>query len=156
MSVVALALNLMLACLLIAALAYGRRLDGRLKAVRDGQVAFTRAVADLDVATVRARQGLDELRTAAEEATDLLGSRVTRAREAAERLEKLLGRADAVPEPKAVETGGLAALIAELNARERQAVVEPERAPRLFERQPPRAPRPSVDEDLFAEPGGRA
>lgn len=153
MSLISIGLNLLLAGLLIAALAYGRRLEARLKAVREGQLAFARAVAELDVAAGRARQGLDELRAAADEATDLLGGRVTRAREAAERLERLIGRAEALPEPQAQAQaeGGLAALLSRLNGRE----ASPEPAQRTFE--PRRRPaRVGLDEELFAEPGGLA
>ena len=48
MSIVALFLNLLLAGLLIAAVTIGVRLERRLKGVREGQLAFAQAVADLD------------------------------------------------------------------------------------------------------------
>jgi hypothetical protein len=143
-------LNLFLIGLLGLALVYGRRLDARLKTVRDGQVAFAQAVAELDAAAGKARLGLDELRAAADEATDLLGGRVVRAREAAERLERLLARAEAVPEP-AVGKEGLAALIAELN-------IDRDPEPKPYENRPRRASPPrqryAVDEELFSTPGG--
>lgn len=156
-------LNIFLAVLLLAALAYGVRLDRKLKAVRDGQEAFARSVADLDVATVKARSGLDELKSAAEESVDLLGSRVNRAREAADRLEKLIDRAEKAetravarrPESTAVaetreaptlaRSGGLSALLEDLKA------VEAPRRPAA-----PTARRARLDDDLFEDIGGRA
>ena len=64
MSPIALAMNLVLALLLLAALGFGIRLNGRLKALRDGQLDFAGAVADLDRAAQRAEKGLAELRGA--------------------------------------------------------------------------------------------
>lgn len=87
MSLIALAMNLFLALLLLAALGFGIRLNGRLKALRDGQLDFAGAVADLDRAAQRAEKGLAELRIATDEALELLAGRIEKARELANRLE---------------------------------------------------------------------
>lgn len=88
MSLIAIAINVLLAALLLVALGFGWRLDRRLRAVRDGQVAFTKAVAELDSASGRAQAGLAALRAATDEAIDLLGGRIVRAREAGDRLDE--------------------------------------------------------------------
>jgi hypothetical protein len=87
MSPIALAMNLILAVLLLAALGFGVRLNARLKALRDGQLDFAGAVADLDRAAQRAEKGLAELRIATDEALELLAGRIEKARELANRLE---------------------------------------------------------------------
>jgi hypothetical protein len=160
---IALAMNGLLAVLLVAALAFGVRLDRKLKGVRDGQLAFTKAVADLNEATSRAQAGLADLRAATDEATDNLGGRIARAREAADRLDKLLARAESLPVQTAAAPqgpeGGLAALLA--SVAEAAETISPapmarrERAP-LPERAPrPMRARPVVDDDLFEDAGGR-
>jgi hypothetical protein len=87
MSPIALAMNMVLALLLLAALGFGIRLDRRLKALRDGQLNFAGAVADLDRAAQRAENGLAELRAATDEAIELLAGRIEKARELASRLD---------------------------------------------------------------------
>jgi hypothetical protein len=170
MSLVGLALNLVLAILLVAAMMIGLRLERRLKTVREGQLAFAKAVAELDAAAVKAREGLSELRAATDESTDLLGGRIVRAREAAERLETLVRRAEAMPAPALAQPaaqvqpesqpqthmgpeGGLSALLERL----KQAEIHPAPAPRAAPaaERPVRTPRPSVDDDLFEDFGGR-
>ncbi len=89
MSPIAMAMNLVLAILLLSALGFGLRLERRLKALRDGQASFTGAVADLDRAAQRAERGLAELRAATDEAIDLLAGRIEKARELANRLDTL-------------------------------------------------------------------
>jgi hypothetical protein len=171
MSIAALALNLLLAGLLLAALVIGVRLERRLKAVREGQLAFTQAVTELDQAATKARQGLAELRLASDESTDLLGSRITRARDAADRLEKLLGRAEMTPSqpvrPAAtsaatpsVPEAGLAALLQQLRDSETAKPMQAA-AQNLMSAQNPMAERPlrlrrPADDDLFDDAGGRA
>jgi hypothetical protein len=164
MTLIALGMNGLLALLLVAALGFGIRLDRKLKGVRDGQLAFTGAVAELNAATARAQAGLADLRAATDEATDNLGGRLARAREAADRLEKLLVRAESLPaQAPAVARegpeGGLAALLA--SVAEAAETISPapvarrERAP-LSERAPrPVRARPVVDDDLFEDAGGR-
>jgi hypothetical protein len=100
MSPIALAMNLVLALLLLSALGFGLRLERRLKALRDGQLSFAGAVADLDRAAQRAEHGLAELRLATEEAVDLLAGRIEKARDLAARLETLTAdMARPVPRP---------------------------------------------------------
>ena len=165
MSIVALFLNLLLAGLLIAAVTIGVRLERRLKGVREGQLEFARAVADLDRSAIRAKEGLAELRAATDEATDVLGGRISRAREASERLEALVRRADGMTAaasavqtpPPAGPEGGLAALLRRIKDAEGQpatAATPPARPPALAER-PLRLKR-SADDDLFEDAGGRA
>jgi len=97
MNYVALGLNIFLAVLLLAALAMGWRLERKLRGVRESQGLFIKAVADLDKATGRAHAGLAELRAATDEAIDLLGGRIVRAKEAADRLDRSLAEAEAIP-----------------------------------------------------------
>ncbi len=96
MNYVALGLNIFLAVLLLAALAMGWRLERKLRGVRDSQGLFIKAVADLDKATGRAHAGLAELRAATDEAIDLLGGRIVRAKEAADRLDRSLAEAETI------------------------------------------------------------
>jgi hypothetical protein len=72
MSMTAIALNGLLAVLLLVALMFGVRLERRLKALRDSHEGFAKAVADLDRAAMRAEQGLADLRAATDEAADSL------------------------------------------------------------------------------------
>ncbi len=170
MSLIAISLNLILCLLLVCALAYGIRLERRLKAIRDGQLAFGKAAADLDAAAERARAGLAELRATTDESTDLLGGRIARAREAAERLERATSRAEAVPSfapapatapamftdpiaPEMAPEGGLSALLARLKASEGPAPVQAEAAQ---DDRPQRSFKPRVDEDLFDDAGAFA
>ena len=55
MSIAAIVMNLVLSGLLLAALAFGWRLERRLKALKDSHDSFARAVADLDNAAARAK-----------------------------------------------------------------------------------------------------
>ena len=167
MSIVALFLNLLLAGLLIAAVTIGVRLERRLKSVREGQIAFAQAVGDLDRSAQRAKEGLAELRAATDEATDILGGRISRAREASDRLEALVRRADTMAARPAVQApppagpeGGLAALLRRIkDAEVDPAALAPTRAPGPPERplsQRPLRPQRSADDDLFEDAGGRA
>jgi hypothetical protein len=94
MDLVTISLDLLLAALLVAALAYGVRLEKRLKGLRDGQAAFAQAVRDLDAAATRASAGLEQLQLAGEEARDGLHDRILKAREARADLERLISRAE--------------------------------------------------------------
>jgi hypothetical protein len=96
MNYVALGLKIFLAVLLLAALAMGWRLERKLRGVRDSQSMFIKAVKDLDTATGRAHAGLAELRAATDEAIDLLGGRIVRAKEAADRLDRSLVDAEGI------------------------------------------------------------
>jgi len=64
MSLIGIALNMLLAGLLLAALGLGWRLNQRLKALRDSHDGFANAVRELNAAAERAEQGLADLRAA--------------------------------------------------------------------------------------------
>ena len=93
MSPVSLTLDLLLAGLLLITLIFGLRLDKRLKTLNASQAEFQAAIADLDRAAARAETGLAELRGAMDEAVDLLGGRIDKARELAAKLETLTEQA---------------------------------------------------------------
>jgi len=99
MSVTAIALNGLLAILLLIALAFGVRLERRLKALRDSHEGFAKAVADLDRAAMRAEQGLADLRAATDEAADTLADRIDRAQALASQLDERLNRPMVTPPP---------------------------------------------------------
>ena len=87
MSPVAAGLDLLLVALLIVALVVGLRLNQRLKALRDSQASFVKAVGELDLAAARAEAGLHSLRLASEDAHDVLLTRIETARGLIARLE---------------------------------------------------------------------
>ena len=101
MSVTAIALNGLLAILLLIALVFGWRLERRLKALRDSHEGFAKAVADLDRAAMRAEQGLADLRAATDEAADTLADRITQAKALAAQLDERLDRPMVTPPPTA-------------------------------------------------------
>jgi hypothetical protein len=178
MSLIGLAMNLLLAGLLVAALGMGWRLNRRLKALRDSHDGFATAVAELNTAAARAEQGLADLRAATDEAVDILGERIEKGRTLASRLERLIDHAE-VPVRAAAQTQAsvqaddpvaerrLGALLAAAREMRPERVMpplraQPERSPaerylaeRLqAERQRPN-PRPAprsrltVEDDLF-------
>ncbi|NJC39775.1 hypothetical protein GGQ87_000033 [Brevundimonas alba] len=77
--------------LLVAALGYGVRLERKLTALREGQLAFASAVTDLNAAAGRAESALASLRASGQE-TDLLHDRIVKAREVKAQLEALIAR----------------------------------------------------------------
>lgn len=85
------ALDSVLMLLLVAALAYGLRLERKLTALREGQLAFAGAVNELNAAAGRAQSALADLRVAGEDA-DLLHDRIIKARTLKGELETLLSR----------------------------------------------------------------
>jgi hypothetical protein len=93
MSLIGLAMNVLLAALLLAALTMGWRLNRRLKALRDSHDGFAAAVIDLNAAAARAEQGLADLRAATDEAVDLLADRIDKGRSLAMKLERLVEHA---------------------------------------------------------------
>lgn len=99
MSLVAIAMNALLAILLIVALGFGWRLERRLKALRDSHAGFAKAVADLDQAAARAEQGLADLRAATDEASESLADRIERATALAAKLDERLNRPMVTPPP---------------------------------------------------------
>ena len=93
MTVVGIAMNVILAGLLLAAMVVGIRLNRRLGALRDSHEGFETAVRDLNLAAQRAEQGLADLRAATDEATDTLSDRIEKGRALASRLERLVSSA---------------------------------------------------------------
>ena len=153
MSVTAIALNGLLAILLLIALAFGVRLERRLKALRDSHEGFAKAVADLDRAAMRAEQGLADLRAATDEAADTLADRISRAQALAAQLDERLNRPIVTPppmsssrEPGSREPGARPA------AESRAAAPEPRAAPRPIRaaesKLPPETPRRLRAEDF--------
>lgn len=94
MSPISLALNLLLAGLLLMTLLFGWILNRRLKALKDSHAGFANAVGDLDRAAQRAETGLMELRATTDQAVELLTGRIEKARELADRLETATLRAE--------------------------------------------------------------
>jgi hypothetical protein len=142
MSVAVIGLNLLLVALLIAALAFGWRLERRLKALRDSHDGFARAVADLDAAAARAEQGLADLRAATDEAADSLAGRIETARVLAERLDQGVTASSTRLADDAERIAQPAPAPAPAPVRERMVFARPEPAVT------PRS-RARVDDDLF-------
>jgi hypothetical protein len=134
MNPIGVALDLLLAVLLLAALGLGARLNARLKALRNGQAGFAAAVLELNQAAARAEAGLASLRAASEDTHDALLARIETARALTIRLEQATLQAEkarlASPSPapaSATEAsaqahaplprGSLAELAASLKAR---------------------------------------
>lgn len=163
MSIVGLALNLLLALLLVAALGMGWRLNRRLKALRDSHDGFAVAVRELNTAAARAEQGLTDLRAATDEAVDLLADRIDKGRALAAKLERLIDHASVpqrqpqVPIPDPVAERRLGALLAaarEARPERHQRSERPLQGERPADRfaplprpEPPR--RRAVEDDLF-------
>ncbi len=103
MTAVGIAMNLILAGLLLAAMIVGLRLNRRLAALRQSHDGFELAVRDLNLAAQRAEQGLADLRAATDEATDTLSDRIEKGRALATKLERLVGSAPEVPTAPSVE-----------------------------------------------------
>ena len=98
-------LDSILMLLLAAAIGYGIKLEKKLKALREGQLAFAGAVTELNSAAGRAEQALATLRASGQE-TDLLHDRIIKARAVKQELEVLIARAPAglasrAPQPQA-------------------------------------------------------
>ena len=98
-------LDSILMLLLVAAIGYGIKLEKKLKALREGQLAFAGAVSELNSAAGRAEQALATLRASGHE-TDLLHDRIIKARAVKQELEVLIARAPAglasrTPQPQA-------------------------------------------------------
>lgn len=153
MSIVAVGLNLLLAVLLGAALFMGWRLNGRLKALRASHEGFAKAVGELNAAARRAEQGLADLRAASDEASELLGDRIEKAKALAARLERLGDKTPAATLDEAPAEGRLGALLAAVHqSRQRPEPVRaaPRREPLML-----RTPMRAADDDLFEEPEER-
>lgn len=85
-------MDAVLMLLLVAAIAYGVKLERKLTALRAGQIAFASAVTELNSAAGRAEAALATLRASGQE-TDLLHDRIIKAREVKAQLESLIARA---------------------------------------------------------------
>ena len=143
MSIIGLAMNLLLAGLLIAALGMGWRLNRRLKALRDSHDGFAAAVADLNTAAARAEQGLADLRSATDEAVDILGERIERGRTLATRLDRLIDHAS-TPLRAGQAQASASALIDDPVAERRLGALLAAAREARPERAPERAPERSV------------
>lgn len=164
MSPIAVGLDLILIALLLAALAYGARLNKRLKALRDTQAGFAQAALSLDAAIARAETGLADLRGLAAGSDGALAERIEEARAATKRLEVALARtkapAVAVETQEPAEPLDLAAKIPPAAAVREDRVLHfqdilRQRAPlpvAADSAPPPARSRARVDDDLFAEP----
>ena len=129
MSIAGMVLDFVLISLLVAALAYGFRLERRLKVLREGQVGFALAVNELNGAASRAESAVATLREASQE-TDLLHDRIVKARALKNELTTFIERAPVRPRP----------------APEAAPVAAAEPAPRPAPRPVPRpAPQPRRD-----------
>ncbi len=130
--------------LLVAALAYGVRLEQKLTQLRAGQLAFAGAVTELNSACARAENALGSLRASGEEA-DLLHDRIIKARALKTDLEQLMARSGRVAaEPVRAETPRTAAR-EEIAPRAAPAAAPAAATPRREEPAP--APAPAVDPD---------
>lgn len=96
MSAVGIIMDVLLIGLILAAIAYGLRLEKKLSALREGQAGFVQAVAELNIAAGRAEAALAELRAAGEE-TDLLHERIVAARTLKAELDGLVSRGRTPP-----------------------------------------------------------
>lgn len=122
MTVIGIAMNLILAGLLLAALVVGIRLNRRLAALRDSHQDFETAVRDLNLAAQRAEQGLADLRAATDEATDMLSDRIEKGRALATKLERLVSAAPELPKVFSAERlSPVRAMPAAMPVRERAA-----------------------------------
>ena len=163
-------LDAVLMLLLVAALGYGVRLERKLTALREGQLAFAGAVKELNTAASRAESALANLRASGQE-TDLLHDRIVKARALKQELETLMARAPQraatasapVAEPVIEDDRErrLATLAARLGEEARSPAVRPATAERVAPvlqaiaanqaaKQSLNRARRSLDEDLFA------
>ena len=153
MSAIAITMNLMLMTLLLAALGMGWQLNRRLKALKDSQAGFAKAVSELDGAAQRAEAGLSDLRSATAEANQVLSERIAMARDLAGKLEDRVVAAKAAP---ARETPPPARAEEPLTLARPVAPAPAPRGPGFDWTARPAAPvrqalarRPAVDDDLF-------
>lgn len=84
------------AILLVAALAYGYRLNRNLNAVRSGREDFEKLLKDFTTSTERAEKALADLRTGSEKRLGEIGGQVGKAQSVADDLEFLIKRGEAV------------------------------------------------------------
>jgi len=101
MSIIGIGMDLLLGVLLVVAIAFGVRLEKKLKALRQGQESFAQAVRELDAAARRAEAGLAGLREATDEVHDSLHDRILKARELKQQLDVQIAKAERTPAPVA-------------------------------------------------------
>ena len=144
--------------LLIAAIAYGVKLERKLKALREGQLAFAGAVKELNNAAGRAEQALATLRASGAE-TDLLHDRILKARAVKQELEVLIARApkstqvsaavarNNVKEDEPLELVSTMALINDEGERARRMASLMQRIEQASNAMPPQAPKAAPKKD---------
>jgi len=156
-------LDSILMMLLVAAIGYGVKLERKLKALREGQLAFAGAVKELNNAAGRAEQALATLRASGAE-TDLLHDRIIKARQVKQELEVLIARAPKqaqaatapvraaapVQEEEPLELVSTMALVSEENERARRMASLMQRIEQASAAMPPQAAKPVKE----AENGG--
>lgn len=156
MSAIAITMNLMLMTLLLAALGMGWQLNRRLKALKDSQAGFAKAVSELDGAAQRAEAGLSDLRSATAEANQVLSERIAMARDLAGKLEDRVAAAKAAPVREAAPARSIDREPLTLGrpappvARGREDMDRARAAPLMPERQA-LSRRRSSDDDLFED-----
>lgn len=151
MTLAGVALQILLAVLLIVALVFGMRLERRLKALKESHEGFAKAVVDLDAAAQRAEQGLADLRAATDEAAEQLADRIDKARALTAKLDKSMAQA----------TRGESARVASNRpppgppmTRARAAFAAVDRPPPAPPVETPRSRPRGDDDDLFDPPAG--
>lgn len=150
MSLITFALDGLLGVLLISALVLGWRLDRRLKALRDSHAGFAQAVADLDRAAQRAEQGLADLRSATDEAAEVLAARIDKAKTLSMKLDGQTSRLEeAAANPMLREADAPAP---RTSAPRPRAYGEPRPAVAPIAAPSPARSRARIDDDLFDEP----
>ena len=144
-------LDSLLMVLLLAAIAYGVKLERKLKALREGQLAFAGAVKELNNAAGRAEQALATLRASGAE-TDLLHDRIIKARQVKQELEAVIARAPKqaqsaarstapVAEEEPLELVSTMALINDESERNRRMASLMQRIEQASNAMPPQAPK---------------
>ncbi|WP_339870594.1 DUF6468 domain-containing protein [uncultured Brevundimonas sp.] len=111
-------LDAVLMLMLVVAIGYGIRLERKLVALREGQLAFASAVTELNTAAGRAEAALASLRASGQE-TDLLHDRIIKARAVKQELEALIARSPT--------RGAAAPIIAEAESAETPEAASPSR-----------------------------
>lgn len=123
MSAVGIMMDILLIALILAAIGFGMRLERKLRALREGQEGFAKAVSELNVAAGRAESAMAQLRAAGEE-TDLLHERIVAARTLKAELEGLVARGrPPAPAPASVATSAVD--VSRPTTREKIASIQP-------------------------------
>ena len=151
-------LDSILMLLLVAAIGYGVKLERKLKALREGQLAFAGAVKELNSAAGRAEQALATLRASGAE-TDLLHDRIIKARAVKQELEVLIARApksaqvsaavarNNVPEEEPLELVSTMALMNDESERARRMASLMQRIEQASNAMPPQAAKTAKPAD---------